>query len=74
MSKQLPKPGDRVGVVCGPGEFPKDNAGIVLTVYDSKWYRNNAVVLMDDGSVREIVGGYTKVGIGWYLIKEGVPA
>lgn len=74
MNKQLPKPGDRVGVVCGPSDFPRDNAGIVIAVYDSKWYSNIGVVLMDDGSTKEIVGGYTKVGIGWYLIKEGVPA
>jgi hypothetical protein len=74
MSKQYPKPGDRVGCVCGPSEFPRDDQGIVIATYDSPWYSDVAVVLMDSGRIMEIVGAYTKVGIGWYLLKEGVAA
>lgn len=74
MSKQLPKPGDRVGCVCGPGEFPQDDAGIVIAIYDDAWYSNQAVILMDNGTITYMVGAYATVGIGWYLIKEGVPA
>lgn len=70
----LPKAGDRAGSVCGPCQNPKDNAGIVLTVYSDRWYSNIALVLMDDGKLTTIVGEYTKVGIGWYCVKEGVPA
>lgn len=71
---QYPAPGDRIGSVCGPCQNPRDNAGIVLCVYSDKWYSNNAVVLMDDGSTELVVGQYTTVGIGWYCIKEGATA
>lgn len=54
--------------MCGPSDFPRDNAGIVLAVYDSKWYSNIGVVVMDDSTTKEIVGGYTKVGIDWYWL------
>lgn len=70
MKEQLlPQPGDRVGSVCGPCEFPKDNAGTVITTYGNQFYNNIALVLLDKGGTATIVGEYTKVGIGWYLIQ-----
>lgn len=66
----LPKAGDRVGFVCGPCQFPKDRAGTVVTVYADRWYDSNAVVLLDEGGSETIVGAYTTVGIGAYLIKR----
>jgi len=53
--------------VCGPGEFPKDNAGTVLTVYEDQWGKH-ALVLMDSGETKTCEG-LTKVGIGWYLLE-----
>lgn len=67
---QLPQAGDRVGFVCGPGQFPRDNAGTVTRVYSNRWYANNAEVQMDNGSVEHIVGAYTTVGIGAHLIRR----
>lgn len=67
---QLPQLGDRVGFVCGPGQFPRDNAGTVTRVYSNRWYANNAEVQMDNGSVEHIVGAYTTVGIGAHLIRR----
>lgn len=67
MSK-FPKAGDRVGFVCGPCQNPRDDAGIVITTYSDQFYKNIALVLRDDGSFSTIVGEYTKVGIGSYLI------
>lgn len=69
-----PQAGDRAGSVCGPCQSPKDNAGTVITVYADKWYSSNALVIMDSGKLQYITGEYTKVGIGWYCIKQGVPA
>lgn len=62
----LPAPGARVGIVCGPGEFPKDNAGLVLCHVTDRW-TTHAVVLMDTGATRT-VHGLTSVGIGTHLI------
>lgn len=67
---QLPQVGDRVGFVCGPGQFPRDNAGTVTRTYSNDWYASNADIQMDDGSTRHIVGAYTTVGIGAYLIRR----
>ena len=66
--QQLPQIGDRIGVVCGPGELPLDNPGTVINVYANRWYANNAEILMDDGSTRSMVGAYTSVGIGVYFL------
>lgn len=69
----LPKPGDVVGFVCGPGEFPRKGmcaTGIVLCITSDQWYSHIATVLMDDGSVQNIIGAYTERGIGSYLIKR----
>lgn len=62
----LPAPGARVGVVCGPGEFPKDCAGTILCHVTDRW-GTHAVALMDAGGTRT-VQGLTSVGIGVYLI------
>lgn len=66
-----PQPGDRVGIVCGPGEIPRDNAGTVIAVYADEWHASNAVILMDRGQIEYLSGTYTRTGIGCYLIKEG---
>ena len=65
---QLPLSGDRVGRKCGPGEFPGDFQGTVMTVYADRWYANNAAILWDDGTTSTLVGSYTQVGIGVYLL------
>lgn len=65
-SQLLPAPGARVGIVCGPGEFPKDYAGMTMCHVTDSW-GTHAVVLMDDGTTRT-VHGLTSVGIGAYLI------
>jgi hypothetical protein len=65
-TKTLPAPGSRVGVVCGPGESAKYNAGIVLCHNTDEWY-TYAVVLMDSGKIQHCMG-LTKVGIGWYAL------
>lgn len=67
---RYPVPGDRVGFVCGPGEYAADNAGIVLAVYANRWSQNNAVILMDDGSVQESSSQLTSVGIGMRLVQS----
>lgn len=68
MKQQLPQVGDFVGIVCGPGEFPKDNMGTVERVYSNRWYSCNADILMHDGSKRTMVGAYTTIGIGVYFV------
>jgi hypothetical protein len=62
----LPAGGQRVGVVCGPCQWPKDRAGTVLCLADSRWGQY-AVVLMDNGTT-DTCHGLTKVGIGWYAL------
>lgn len=65
-TKNLPLPGQRVGRVCGPGEFPRDDAGVVLAIVDSKW-GSYALVLLDSGKT-ETLHSTTTVGIGWYVL------
>lgn len=69
---ELPAPGSRVGVVCGPGEFAAHNAGIVLCQAHEEWrlgeFRHWAVVLMDDGKVLECSGLNAGPGIGWHPV------
>lgn len=67
MTDRLPKAGSRVGVVFGPGEFPKDKQGQVISHVTDRW-GSYAVVLMDDGTTRTC-HSLTKVGIGWYQTK-----
>lgn len=66
--QRLPQVGDRIGIVCGPGEFPLDQMGTVTRVYADRWHDNNAEILMDDGSTRSTVGAYTQEGIGTYFL------
>lgn len=70
--KLLPEVGDRVGLVCGPCQNPKDNAGTVTSVYSTRFYEHNADVQLDDGSTESIVGAYRAEGIGAYLIRRQV--
>ena len=74
----LPKPGDVIGFVCGPGDFPRRGmcaTGVVLCITSSTWYEHVAQILMDSGSVENTVGAYTERGIGCHLIKrQGVEA
>lgn len=68
----LPDPGARVGVVCGPGEFPRDCQGIVLCHVAQEWMpgevRGYALVLMDSGQIKECSGLNRGPGIGWHLV------
>ena len=63
----LPEPGTRIGIVCGPGEFPKDHAGTVLCHVTDRW-GTHAVCLMDKGPVH-YCHGLTDVGIGTYQLE-----
>lgn len=65
-----PTVGDRVGFVYGPGQNPRDAAGVVTRTYGNRWYQFNADVAMDDGTTKTIVGAYTTIGIGAYLIRH----
>ena len=63
----LPEPGARVGVVCGPCEFPRDNAGVVLC-HVADQFHGWAVVLMDSGVVEHCYGLNRGPGIGWHAV------
>jgi hypothetical protein len=63
----LPAPASRVGVVCGPGEFPEDHAGVVLCHVTDRW-GSHAVVLMDTGETRTCHGLNRGPGIGWHQV------
>ena len=62
----LPAPASRIGIVCGPGESPKDNAGTVLCHVTDRW-GTHAVCLMDNGKIHNC-HGLTEVGIGTYQL------
>lgn len=64
---QLPAAGARIGVVCGPGEFARDNAGTVIAKIENRW-GEHALVMMDNGTVRDCNGMNTGPGIGWHYI------
>lgn len=64
----VPTPGQRIGVVCGPGETPRDNAGIVLTQVTTRW-GTHAVVLMDSGVTKRCDGMNRGPGIGWHYVE-----
>ncbi len=68
--RKLPIAGSRVGVVCGPGELPRDHQGIVLSQITDRW-GTHALVLMDDGTSRTCEG-LTEVGIGWYQLNGDI--
>lgn len=67
MRITLPEPGQRVGVVDGPGQYPEHHAGIVLCQVSDRW-GTHAVVLMDDGKTETCHGLMSGPGIGWHLI------
>jgi len=64
--RALPPAGSRVSVVCGPGEFPRDYQGIVISHVTNRW-GTHALVMMDDGKIRDC-DGLTEIGIGWYQL------
>jgi hypothetical protein len=64
----IPQAGERIGVVCGPGEFPRGNMGLVLCVVTDRW-GTHAVVLMDSGETKTCHGMNRGPGIGWHYIK-----
>jgi hypothetical protein len=64
--RALPPAGCRVGVACGPGEFPRDYQGIVMNHVTDQW-GTHAIVMMDDGKIRNCEG-LTEIGIGWYQL------
>lgn len=66
-SVQLPAAGQRIGVVCGPGEFAADNAGTVLAIIPTQW-GDYALVLMDDGTTKRCNGMNRGPGIGWHAV------
>lgn len=62
----LPAPASRVGIVCGPCENPRDNAGTVICHVTDQW-GTYALVMMDTGTINH-VHGLTNVGIGVYQL------
>lgn len=64
---QLPAAGARVGVVCGPGEWARDNAGTVMTEITDRW-GSHVLVMMDNGTVRDCHGMNAGPGIGWHYL------
>ena len=66
ITKTLPAPASRVGVVYGPGELPRDNSGVVLCHHTDRWY-TYAVVLMDSGKTERCMS-LTDRGICWYAL------
>lgn len=68
VAKVLPKAGDRIGRVCGPGQFPEDDAGVVLSVVSDKW-GDYAMVLLDSGQVVSCHGLNSGPGIGWHKVE-----
>lgn len=63
----LPAPRARVGTICGPGEFARDNAGTVLRHITDRW-GTHALVLRDNGTTDTCHGLNSGPGIGWHLI------
>lgn len=63
----IPDAGQRVGVVDGPGQFAKDNAGTVLCQIQDRW-GIHALVLMDTGKTATCHGVNHGPGIGWHLL------
>jgi len=60
------KPGDTVGFVCGPGEFPSDTIGRVYGRITDRWGRHLRVKMVD--STFRTVHSFTTVGIGAYYL------
>jgi hypothetical protein len=71
MARDLPKVGDRVGAIDGPGQFPRAGlcrTGTVTEIVTDRWY-TFARVQMDDGR-SDTCHGLTTVGIGWYALEK----
>lgn len=66
IPKLMPAPGDRIGAVCGPGEFASDNAGIVICLMDNG---SDAIVLMDSGLIEHCSSLNRGPGIGWHMVR-----
>lgn len=64
---EVPEAGKRIGVVCGPGEFPKDNAGSVIAQITDRW-GTHALVMMDSGAITRCQGMNDGPGIGWHYV------
>lgn len=64
---KLPEPGQRVGVVYGPGEFANDNAGTVICHITNRW-GTHALVMMDSGQTKTCHGMNSGPGVGWHAI------
>ena len=69
----LPAPGSRIGRVCGPGQFPSDDAGIVLCHVQGR-FGEWAEVLMDSGRVERCHGMNKGPGIGWHYVQARAAA
>lgn len=69
----IPTAGQRIGVVCGPGQFPEDAAGVVLTQVTDRW-GTHAVVLMDNGETKKCNGLNRGPGIGWHALNKAAGA
>lgn len=67
------KIGSIVGTVTGPGEYPKSRKAIVTEKVETKWGFHLVCKFLPGtdraGSV-DTCSGFTKVGIGWYLLEE----
>lgn len=64
---KLPTVGQRIGAVSGPGQFPEDNAGIVIAEVPSA-FGDSVLVLMDNGETEYCSGLRTEPGIGWHIV------
>ena len=61
--------GQRVGVVDGPGQSAKNNAGTIKRKVETEWGYSVEVEMDEDrNGPRLSCSGFTKVGIGWYLL------
>jgi hypothetical protein len=69
-SHELPRVGDRVGAVCGPGQAPENDPGTVTSVVDAR-FGPYAQVHMDSGR-EDTCHSLTTVGIGWHRLAEPI--
>lgn len=63
----LPVAGQRVGVVCGPSEFARDNAGTTICQIQDQW-GTHALVMMDSGEVKKCHGLNNGPGVGFHAL------
>jgi hypothetical protein len=68
-AEQMRAVGSRIGSQCGPGEFARDNQGIVIAIIPSNW-GDQALVLMDAGGLRYCTQVKTRPGIGWHYVNR----